>query len=244
MVESDVNIGIAQSLVLTEGIPDRYYKMNGTINLLGHNIMEIFNIDENGKGEILVATGCSLIIKKSILDNFGELFPDDYFAYSEDTFLSLRIKYLGMKIMHNSKSVVHHIGNATFKKQNNSKLFFYRERNRLLNFLLFFDWLFILKYIPYLKYNFWIKFFASFFVKGYSVVGLFKAYFWIVFNWRWIIACRKLLRNNYTAKQDYVLGFITSKLFNGNNVFEKIINTISLIYCKIFRIHILENKRG
>ena len=70
-MESENNIGIVQSLVLTEGIPDKYYKMNGTINLLGHNIMEIFKIGENGIGEILVATGCSMMIKKSIRIYFG-----------------------------------------------------------------------------------------------------------------------------------------------------------------------------
>lgn len=239
-MESENNIGIVQSLVLTEGIPDKYYKMNGTINLLGHNIMEIFKIGENGIGEILVATGCSMMIKKSIADKFGELFLNEYFAYSEDAFLSLRVKYLRLKILHTSKSIVHHKGNATFKKQKQSKLYFYQERNRLLNFLLFFNWLFILKYLFYLKYNFWLKLFASIFVKKYSLRGLLKAYCWILFNSKWICKTRRKLKVNFITEQDYVLGYVTSKLFNGDNTFERIINTISLLYCKIFRIHILE----
>ena len=242
VIEREDNIGIVQSLVLTEGIPDKYYEINGTINLLGHNIMEIFRIDENGTGEIFIANGCSLIIKKNIVDKFGELFPDEYFAYSEDTYLSLRVKYLGMRIMHNSKSIVHHKGNATFKKQYSSKLFFYRERNRLLNFLLFFNWLFILKYILYLNYNFCIKFIASFFINSYSLKGLFKAYFWIFLNVKWIIGKRKKLRQDFKVNQDIVLGFIASKMFNGDNFFEKIVNNLSFLYCKIFKIHILENR--
>ncbi len=45
-LKTDDQTGIAQSLVITEGIPAKYYEKNGTINLLGHNIMEVFNISK------------------------------------------------------------------------------------------------------------------------------------------------------------------------------------------------------
>jgi len=242
-IESEKNIGIVQSLVLTDGIPYKYYKTNGTVNLLGHNIMEVFEINKDGIGEIFQATGCSLIINKNIVDKFGELFPDEYFAYAEDTFLCFRVKYLGKKILHTSRSIVHHKGNATFKKHNASKLFFYQERNRLLNFFIFFDNIFFVKYIPYLIFNFCLKFSASLFIKKYSLAGLFKAYFWILFNYKWINAERRKLREKFIMKDEYVLGYITSKLFNGENVPERAINFLSLLYCKLFRIRILENKK-
>jgi GT2 family glycosyltransferase len=76
------NAGMVQSLVITEGIPKKYYEKNGTINLFGHNIMEVFEIDKNGIGEIFQVNGCSLIIKKKLLDVIGGLFPYEYFAYA------------------------------------------------------------------------------------------------------------------------------------------------------------------
>ncbi|MBK8550804.1 MAG: glycosyltransferase family 2 protein [Ignavibacteria bacterium] len=86
-ISADANIGMAQSLVLTEGIPGKYYEMNGTVNLLGHNIMEIFEIGKDGLGEIFLAGGCSLIIRRSLADELNGLFLDEYFAYSEKTLI-------------------------------------------------------------------------------------------------------------------------------------------------------------
>lgn len=240
LIVSDENIGIAQSLVLTEGIPEKYYLKNGTINLLGHNIMEIFPIDENGIGEIFQATGCSLIIRKSLLDSLGGLFLNEYFAYAEDTYLCFKVKFFGKKIMHTSKSIVHHKGNATFNKQKSAWLYFYQERNRLLNFFLFFSGGFVVRYIPLLIFNFFMKFFASFFVSKYSLRGLAKAYFWLITNQKQIKLWRADLSNIKQVDEKFVFSFVSGKIFNGNNVLEKLINLISVNYCKFLNIPVIE----
>ena len=242
-ITNNDNVGMAQSLVLTEGIPEIYYKKNGTINLLGHNIMEIFDINESGIGEIFQATGCSLIIKKEIVDTLGTLFPDEYFAYAEDTYLSFCVKFLGYRILHNTNSIVHHKGNASFKKHNSKELYFYQERNRLLNLRLFFPKSLGFNYYFYLYYNFCMKFILSLFVKRYSVSSLIKAYRWIRKNKVWIKEKRNALSKDFTKSENDVLMFLTSKLVNDSNLFTKLVNVSSLLYCKLTGIHILENKR-
>jgi len=239
-ISSDATIGLAQSLVLTEGIPMRYYKKNGTINLLGHNIMEIFKIDNDGTGEIFLASGCSLIIRKSLVDLTGGLFFDEYFAYSEDTFLSFKIKFRGLKILHTSKSVVHHKGSGTAKKEKKSLLYYYQERNRLLNFFLFFSAGFLIKYIPYLVFNFFLKLFASLVSKKYSAAQVAKAYWWLVSNQKWIAEKRTYLDSIKTVREEDVIKYLSGKIFNGNNFFEKLINRISIAYCKIAGINVIE----
>lgn len=241
LIDSETTIGIAQSLVITEGIPSKYYEKNGTVDLLGHNIMEVFDIEEDGIGEIFQATGCSLIIRKSLLDDIGGLFLDEYFAYAEDTFLCFKVKFFGKRIMHTSKSLVHHKGNATFKKHKSSSLYFYQERNRLLNFLLFFSKSFLIKYIPYLIFNFFIKLFASLFEKKYSAIGLIRAYFWLTTHYKWIKEQRHKLNKLKTVDDNEVLKFLSSKIFNGDNFLERVINYFSLAYCKLTRIFVIEN---
>jgi GT2 family glycosyltransferase len=241
LINSDETIGIAQSLVITEGIPSRYYEKNGTVNLLGHNIMEVFNIGEDSIGEIFQATGCSLIIRRSLLDDIGGLFLDEYFAYAEDTFLCFKVKFFGKRIMHTSKSLVQHRGNATFKKQKSSSLYFYQERNRLLNFFLFFNKSFLIKYIPYLIFNFFIKLFASLFEKKYSAIGLIRAYFWLTTHYKWIEEKRDELNKLKKVDEKEVLKFLSCKIFNGDNFLERVINYFSLVYCKLTRIFVREN---
>lgn len=241
-LESDEQAGMAQSLVLTEGIPAKYYEKNGTVNLLGHNIMEFFEIDKDGIGEIFLASGCSLIIRKSLVEEIGGLFPEEYFAYAEDTYLCFKVKFRGLKILHTSKSVVHHKGGGTSANSKPSDLYFYKERNRLLNFLIFFSGSFVIRYIPYLVFNFLLKLFASVFSKKYTASQLIEAYVWLITNIGWIKSKRRELNAIKTKDEDYVLGYLTSKIFNGDNISQRIINFFSLLYCRISFIRIFENK--
>ena len=240
LIISDEMIGIVQSLVITEGIPSKYYKKNGTVNLLGHNIMDVFDIGLDGIGEIFQATGCSLIIRKSLLDETGGLFLDEYFAYAEDTFLCFKVKFFGEKIMHTSKSLVHHKGNVTFKKQKTSSLFFYQERNRLLNFLLFFSKSFLIKYIPFLTLNFFLKILASLFSNKYSAKSVFKAYWWLLTNYPFLKDNRCKFNKYRNIPEEDVLKFISGKILSEENIFGKIINRVSLLYCKIVSLNVVE----
>ena len=241
-LESEPSTGMAQSLVLTEGIPLKYYEKNGTVNLLGHNIMEFFEIGRNGIGEIFLASGCSLIIRSKLVDEIGGLFPDEYFAYAEDTYLCFKVKFRGLKILHTSSSVVHHKGGGTSEGKKASAMYYYQERNRLLNFLLFFSGGFVIRFVPYLLVNFVMKLIASAFSRKYSAGQLLRAYAWIPANIRWIMNKRSELNSIKIADEKYVLGYLTSRLFNGHNVPEKIFNLFSLLYCKITFIRIFENK--
>lgn len=243
-IEANDNAGIVQSLVLTDGIPVKYYEMNGTINLLGHNIMEVFDIGTDGTGEIFQANGCSLIIRKKLADELGGLFPDEYFAYAEDTYLSFKVKFRGLRILHTSESVVYHKGGGASQNSKSSFLYFYQERNRLLNFLIFFSNKFTLKYIPYLIFNFFMKLVMSLFSEKYSSYFLIKAYWWILTNKRKINQYRKDINKTKYESEDYVLGFLSGKIFNGSNVFEKTINYFSLLYCRLVNIPVVEIKKN
>ncbi len=241
-IDSDENTGIVQSLVLTKGIPAKYYEMNGTVNLLGHNIMEIFEIARDGAGEIFVATGCSLIIRRRLVEELGGLFPEEYFAYSEDTYLSMKVKFRGLKIIHESASAVHHEGGGTSGSVS-SPLYFFQERNRLLNFLIFFKGSFVVKYVPFLMLNFIMKFLASLFSRKYSFIQLCRAYGWLLINSGWIKKQRDFAKSIKKVDDNHVLGYVTSRLIDGKSLFGRMINFASLAYCKIAFIRVMENRK-
>lgn len=240
VVSNDENVGIVQSLVYTEGIPEKYYKKNGTINLLGHNIMEVFEIDKNGIGEIFQANGCSLIMRRELIKSLGGLFLDEYFAYSEDSYLSFKVKFAGLKIIHTSNSIVKHLGSATTKDFKLSFRTFLQERNRLLNYLLFFSRNFRLKYYPYLLFNFTFKLFLSVFSSKYSLSGVMKANIWLIKNKKWIKEQRSNINKIKKVNDKEVIKYLSGKLFNGDNLLEKIFNFFSLLYCKTVNIKVFE----
>jgi GT2 family glycosyltransferase len=234
------NVGIVQSLVLTEGIPSKYYELNGTINLLGHNTMRVFPINDNGIGKILLATGAAMMFSKKLIEELRELFPNEYFFYAEDTYFSLRAVFAGYKNFHTSKSIVHHIGGGSIGKKKNSFVTFCQERNRLLNFLLLFSGKFIWKYIPVLIFNFFLKLIRGIVDKSYSIPGLFRAYYWILSNLSWIKTKREFLQTGKKRDEDEILKLISGKIFNGENSFERFVNFFSLLYCRITSIKVLE----
>ncbi len=240
-VNIDSSVGIVQSLVYTKGIPLEYFEMNGTLNLLGHNVMRFFDIDENGIGDIFMVTGCSFIIKRDVLNSINGLFLDEYFAYAEDSYLSFKIKFAGYRSIHNSKSVVHHLGGATMKSYKNRFVTYYQERNRILNFLIFFSDSFRMKYYPYLLFNISLKFMYSVFFRKYSFFGLIKAYFWIMKNTDWIAQQRMKMNKIKKLNEEEVLKMLSGKITNGDNFIEVILNKISLTYLKLVNIKVFES---
>lgn len=240
--ENQENAGLVQSLILTEGIPKRYYKKNGTINFLGHNIMEVFEIDESGTGEIFLASGASMIFNKSILISEDTIFPEEYFLYSEDTYLSFLSKFSGKTNYHTSGSVVHHKGCGTTIKEKPETTTFYQERNRILNFLIFFRISVLIRLIPYYFFNLIMKLTLSLVNRKYSLTGILKSYWWIFTNREWIKSQRKQIIKFKSAGDNDVIKFLSCKLFNGNNILEKNVNYISKAYCFITGLRTFEFK--
>jgi GT2 family glycosyltransferase len=239
-INKDENTGAVQSLVITEGIPLKYYEINGTLNLFGHNIMEIFPIGEDGTGSIFQVTGCSLITKKKVLEDIGGLFLDEYFMYAEDSYFSFKLKFAGYNILHDSHSIVHHKGNATTNKFKNSFVTFYQERNRILNFLLFFSGKFLVKYFFLLILNLKIKLLYSIFSKKYSFTGILKSYLWFLKNIKWIKLQRKEIAKYKRVDEKEIIKLLSSKMSNENGLIDKVFNKISLIYCKLTGIKVIE----
>ncbi len=230
---ADKNVVTASSLIKTDGIPDKYYEKNGSINFLGHNIMRIF--DE--PTDIFFAGGASMIFKKDII---GVPFDEDYFVYGEDVYLGMRTRFLGYQVKHTNDSVIDHYGNGTSKSQKGNFLTFYQERNRLLNTFLFFTPKTILKVVPFIAVNCIVKCFASLLGMKYSMSGLLKAYAWFVFHIPMIVNKRRALQTERKVEEREVIRYMTGKLTNGESLIGKMINSISLFYCRIVNLRVIE----
>lgn len=242
-LETFENAGLVQSLVLTDGIPKKYYNKNGSINFLGHNIMEIFPVGENGKGEIFLAGGASLIFRKTLLGDKKEIFPDEYFLYSEDTYLSFFSLFSGYKNYHNARSIVYHKGSGTTKKSKSSFITYYQERNRFLNLLIFFPFIFLILLIPYFIFNILSKILLSLFKKKYSLFGIMRAHLWLTFHPGFILKQREVIKPYKKIKYRKVLEYLTCKLFNGENRFEVFINSLSVFYCSLTGLKTVEFRK-
>ncbi len=222
---------IASSFVITEGINPIYYKSNGSISYGMYNVMNIFNNIEDE----FYPNGCSLIFRKS---EIGLPFDSDYFYYSEDLYLGLKARFLGMKVMFIKDSVVHHFGGGASTA--NMMRTFYQERNRWLNLYTFFSFWCIIRLLPVISALKTAKFFQAIFSSRYSFTGIVKAYLWFYFHIPTIVKKRKALRQFKKVSEKDVIKFMTSKLLNEESPFSKIINSLSYIYSRMLGIKTFE----
>jgi GT2 family glycosyltransferase len=81
-------------------------------------------------GFVISANGGSAIYRRAVLEQTGGL-DERFFAYFEEVDLCFRAFFLGWKCLYSPLSVVFHKGSVSFSK-NMSRMYFYRERNKLL----------------------------------------------------------------------------------------------------------------
>jgi GT2 family glycosyltransferase len=227
-------VAIAGSLIRTEGVPEKYYEKNGSLNFLGHNIMRKFERPEN----TCFAGGASLIYKRDIL---GAPFDDEYFLYLEDVYLSLRARFLGCVVIQTSASRVRHLGSDTTRTQQASLMTMYQERNRLLTMLLFFSTPTLLKLLPLFALNVCAKLAASLLFRKYSLAGLLRAYLWLLVHPVRIAGKRRVVRAARRSPEKEVTTWMTSDLTNGESAPGKIINAVAHMYFRLTGIRTLED---
>jgi hypothetical protein len=76
-------------------------------------------------------TGCSLIVRREVLDKIGNL-DDKYFLYSEDLDFCMRAKKAGWRLLYYPKSIVWHVNAGSSGGAGNELHEYYMTRNRLL----------------------------------------------------------------------------------------------------------------
>lgn len=224
---------LVSSHVVTEGIPARYYERNGSINLVGHNIMRIFTEPDN----TFFCSGASLAFRKSV---FGEPFDPEYFFYGEDVYLGLRARFMGYRPRHIRESVVQHTGGASTARRSAALVTLYQERNRLLNLLLFFSLWTNLRIFPIYAAHAAAKIGYALAGRRYSLSGLLRAYLWPLLHWEYIRARRRLLRQERRVSEVDVLEWMTAHVTNGESRAGRALNALSRGYCRLVGLRTIE----
>jgi hypothetical protein len=130
----DEKTGICGSKVMDFRDPNIIQFAGGYLDVLGSPFHRGAGERDSGQydreEEIFYAMGCSLLIKRQVLNKLKYFFDPTYFAYYEETDLCWRIKYLGYKVVFSPKSVLWHKGGATASKMGNLMIF-YMYRNKI-----------------------------------------------------------------------------------------------------------------
>ncbi|MDD3302627.1 MAG: glycosyltransferase family 2 protein [Candidatus Gracilibacteria bacterium] len=141
-IQKDKSLGAIGSIILDKGYENDIKKLyfNTKLKIVSTHFGDIdtIKITENEiKNDIIytnLISGCCFMYKKEIIDF---LFPEFYFAYGEENFLSNVILLKGYKLGLSLKSFVNHYGSGSFGKKPTLKKVMNGTRNQLINFILF-----------------------------------------------------------------------------------------------------------
>ena len=120
---------------------DQNINRRWVINNAGSLVSEIGDTKDIGFGEfdseyydtprdVSALCGCSMLIRRDALAEFP-VFPEYFFAYFEDTELSLRLRKAGWRLTYNPESLVYH-KHAASSTENSAFFRYHVTRNRLL----------------------------------------------------------------------------------------------------------------
>jgi len=104
----------------------------------GEGRLSIFGVPtyfskHNELEECFWVSDCSMLIKKEVVDNMGELYDPSYFMYFEEVDTCWRARLLGYNVFYVPSSIVYHLGSATASKMGNI-MKFYHYRNKIWTF--------------------------------------------------------------------------------------------------------------
>jgi GT2 family glycosyltransferase len=95
----------------------------------GRGRLEVDHGQYDREEEILLPSGCAVLLRRSMLEQIG-LFDEDFFAYCEDTDLGLRAQLAGWRCRYVPTAVVYHKYSASTAHYSPLKAFLV-ERNRV-----------------------------------------------------------------------------------------------------------------
>lgn len=190
---------------------------------------------------------CSLLYRSDIIK---EPFPEFYFAYAEDVWLSWFILMKGYKLAVCTKSVVNHFWWSTkkYNKNINKLAVFHWTKNQIINFLVFYNFITIIKLLPlFLITQFWHIVFSNFFERIYIKL---KSNFWILINMNKILKLRSFIQKERVINDKVFLSQLSYKIRdyweweNLSYTIKKLtdfMNWFFKLYKKIFYIPSLDN---
>lgn len=185
------NLGLVQPLVL---LPNRSINTSGNeMSYCGFSWTGRTVPVESKPTEINFVSGCATMMGKDVFEASGG-FDEDYFAYYEDTELSLRLSLHGYQhFLVPSSTVIHHHDHSR-----NRKMWYFYERNRWKLILTYYPTLILIMFLPVWIYTEMISIIISIF--KFDIRDKFASYIDNLKNIKQIYKKRRLAQKEISSK--------------------------------------------
>ncbi len=157
------------------------------------------------EAEVASASGAGLAVRRELWQELGGFAPE-YFAYHEDTELSLRCWQRGLRVLFVPDAVVEH----RYEFSRNARKHYLVERNRLLLLLTLFEVRTLVLLMPALILV-ELCMAALALANGWSGAKV-RGWMWILRHWRWWLRRRRFLQSQREVDDAALLPLLTDRL--------------------------------
>jgi GT2 family glycosyltransferase len=216
------------SLIIDDDKNREHYELSATLNIVGRMVWVPTGVPEFA----FSAAGASMIFEKSV---YPEPFPDEYFLYHEDEYLSWKARILGRHVILARASEVPHRGSAAVRRER-SLATFHGEKNRLANFLTFWEPRTRWRLLPVWVVDLLLHL-------PQSPAERIRAFIW-VWRHREIYAERRRgVQSGRKVSDDDLLAIMSARVSPRSSTLNLWYNTAVLRYCKFFALLTCESRR-
>jgi GT2 family glycosyltransferase len=207
------NWGAIQSRIMLWPEKDKINSLGNSLHYLGFGFSagghEVWGADNQEKEikEIAYFSGCSVLLKKDILEAVG-FFDEVFWMYHDDLELSWKLRLLGYKIYLAPRSVVYH----KYEFAKSIKQYYFMERNRLIFLLTAYEiWTLFLILPMWMIMELGLLVFALF--NGFWQEKI-KVYGWFLEtqNWRYLRRRRQQINQSRQKKDRDLIKYLSAKI--------------------------------
>jgi len=178
-----------------------FFLMNGNLYHYGREKDHRLSI-YNRSMEIFSAKGACVLIKKEVLKITG-FFDKEYFAYFEDTDLSIRIWIAGYRVLYSPKSIVYHVGGAAKDKTASSYIEFHSYKNGIYTYLKNLSAKYLIRILPVMISLYELASLVSLLRGNLAITwALQRAIWWNIFHIREILDKRRTVQEKIRTVSD------------------------------------------
>jgi GT2 family glycosyltransferase len=205
-------VGIASGSIRLAEDPSRMNSAGNPVHFTGLSWAGGFGepaVDHAVPADVASASGAGLVLRKDLWDELGGFAPD-YFAYVEDTELSLRCWQRGLRVVFVPDAVVVH----RYEFSRNELKNFLLERNRLLLVLTTYERRTLWRLLPALLL---VEVLMGCLAMAQGWAGpKARGWWWLVRRRAWVAERRRLIQSERTVGDDGIALLLTGRLSMGN----------------------------
>jgi GT2 family glycosyltransferase len=206
------------------------------LNFLGCPVSGFFETSET----VFYPEGCAFLFPPLLLPEGP--FDPDYFISQEDVYLGWKFRLRGRRVYQAPGSKVFHEGEGTVGKFPKWKAVFYQARNRWINLLVFYEKTNLFKISPWLLMDTLSRWMKGLLMDWPSVWGITLAFFWIAAHPGAILQKRLAVQKKRKVQDREILQYMSGRVMRDHGAISRIFNFLSLAYCRLFFLRVMEFK--